>query len=305
MGLKNYVFLNLLLLPVGVKALEPVKVVGDVTVSSSPVNIKIVDNTGTPYGVKQVDGKIRVSDMPYLYDIAEGNVSGHAGWMKIGFTPAMTTSDSDVWSKGGSYVFPVISTQMAVVSSDNTQDTATGTGCQKVIIYYLDEAWAEQTTTVTLTGTTPALTTPTNIYRVNGFRVYEAGSTGKPLGNISLTSSGGGITYSYITAGYTRARNCAYTVPAGKTLYVISILFSFGYAANQTHFARIYTRATQNEGVRTPGIFYPFTEAICANSSEFIPLLIPTKIVEKVDIKVSGISTFTGSATVALRGWLE
>lgn len=53
------------------------------------------------------------------------------------------------------------------------------------------------------------------------------------------------------------------------------------------------------------GIFYPVTEVVCANSAQLVLLEIPTKIVEKVDIKISGISTFAGIASIALRGWLE
>ena len=69
--------------------------------------------TGT--AVKQIDNKLRVSAMPYLYDIAEGNVSGHTPWSKIGFNPSITTTEEDIWSAGGSYVFPTGATAMAVI----------------------------------------------------------------------------------------------------------------------------------------------------------------------------------------------
>ena len=46
---------------------------------------QFVDETGTTYTVKQIDGKPRVSSMPYLYDIAEGNVADHAIFAKLGY----------------------------------------------------------------------------------------------------------------------------------------------------------------------------------------------------------------------------
>lgn len=276
------------------------------TVATSDGQVQVLSLANSSGALlKDIDQKLRTSSMPYLYDIAEGHVTGHTPFVKIGYTPTMTTAESEVWSKAGAYVFPATAQQMEVVSSDNTQDTATGTGAQKVTIYYLDNLYAEKTEEVTLTGTTPADTVATNILRVNGFRVTAAGATGKPLGNLSLRNTAGDTTYSYITAGFTRARASFYTVPAGKTLYVTTVIFSYGYAANQTHYARLYTRATQNEGVRTPGIFYPFTEVVCANSSQQVELDIPTKLVEKVDIKVSGIASVAGIATVAIRGWIE
>ena len=265
--------------------------------------IVLAGSDGT--AVTTIGSKLRVSSMPYLYDVAEGNVTGHAVWTKLGYTPTMTTAESDLWSKAGAYVFPATAQQMEVVSSDNTNDIVGGTGALKVTIYYLDNLWAEKTEEVTLTGTTPANTVATNIYRINGFRVTSAGATGKAAGNLSLRAVGGATTYGYITAGYTRARSLFYTVPASKTLYVTSFTVSYGYSTNQTHYARLYTRATQNEGVRTPGIFYPYTEVVCANTSQHVALEEPTKLVEKVDIKVSGIATFSGIASVALRGWLE
>jgi hypothetical protein len=270
-------------------------------------SVRFVDEKLKEYGIKQVDNKPRVSSMPYLYDIAEGNVPGHSSWTKIGYTGSVVANtESDIWSKGGVYAFPSSGIQMSVKSSDNTNDKAGGTGALKVTIYYLDSAWAEKTEEVTLNGTTAVDTAETDIYRINGFRVTAAGSTGKAAGNISLLDKATGlITYGYITAGFTRARNSCYTVPAGKTLYVTQFVCGYGYSHNSTHYGRIYTRATYNDGVRTPGIFYPYTECVVSNNSLFVPLSIPTKLPEKVDIKNSVLADYAGIATITLRGWLE
>lgn len=238
---------------------------------------------------------------PYLIKVGEGEIPGHTPWMKIGYTPTLGTGISDLWSKGGVYAFPG-SAQIMTVSSDAAADTAGSTGAQSVTIYYLDANYVEHTETVAMSGTTPA-TAAGSIYRVNGFRVTSAGAGGYAAGNISL--NGGTVTYSYISAGFTRARNSAFTIPANQTLYVVTLAFSYGYAANQTHFSRMFTRATQNDGARTPDLFYPYTEVVCANSTLFVDLVIPTKLVEKVDIKVSGSATISGVAAVAMRGWIE
>jgi hypothetical protein len=264
-----------------------------------------IDTSGSVNGYINNAGAPQICAQPYLQALAEGDIPGHVGWMKIGFTPSMGTGESDVWSYGGVINYPQAGTQMAVLSSDNTSDTSGGAGARSMSIYYLDSNYAQGTTTVTLNGTAPVNTTPIDIYRVNGFRVNTAGTAGKAVGNITLRAAAGTTVYSYITAGYTRARNSAYTVPAGKTLYIVQFTLGFGYAANQTHYCRLYTKATQNEGTLTPGIFYPFTEIICANQSTPIILEIPSKIGEKVDLKVSGIASTSGIAMCSLRGWLE
>jgi len=94
-------------------------------ISSSPEYNGLVDENGTPYGVKHIENKIRVSAMPYLFDIAEGNVSGHDDFTKIGYNPLGSTTEQDIWSAGGLYVFPLAEQAMELVSGNNTQDIGT------------------------------------------------------------------------------------------------------------------------------------------------------------------------------------
>jgi hypothetical protein len=371
----------------------------------------LFDENGVPYGVKHVSNKPRTSAMPYLYDIAEGNVSGHTAWSKIGFNGALVAdTEADLWSKAGAYVFPAAAMAMQVKSSyaaaDATRDigtvlfgnveganqaiiadsastttalydadvdftgvavgdcilldpkgatpewgyvtgiagAATGTlnvaggfsaagapyqsgagraytvvdqsaysGAQVVKIEYLTTAYATKNILIVLNGNTGVNTEGTDgnalsdLYRIQSFRVIAAGSAAKPTGNLSLTDTTPTVTYSYITAGFTRARNTVYTVPAGKTLYVTEFAVAYGYKTNTTHYCRLYTRANMEAatGFNTGSIFYPFTEVICSNSSQLVRLDVPTKLSAKTDIKVSAIATFAGAASVALRGWLE
>ena len=86
---------------------------------------QFVDEVGTPYGVKHIGNKPRVSSMPYLYDIAEGNVAGHQLFLKFGYNPEIANVEEDIWSAGGLYVFPTAEAGLEILSSDNTQDIGT------------------------------------------------------------------------------------------------------------------------------------------------------------------------------------
>jgi hypothetical protein len=373
-----------------------------------------VDELGVPYGVKHVNNKPRVSAMSYLHDIAEGNVSGHTAWSKIGFNGALVAdTEADLWSATGVYAFPAAAMAMQVKSSYATAnatrdigtvifgnvegadqtiiadagstaislydadvnfgggtavavgdcilldpkgttpewgyvtsiaDAATGTlgvaggfsaggapyqnaagraytiidkseysGAHAVKIEYLTSAYATKSILVVLNGNTgvntenAAGTALSDLYRIQSFRVIATGSGNKPTGNLTLTDTTPTVTYSYISAGFTRARNAAYTVPAGKTLYVVQFAVAYGYKTNSTHYCRLYTRANMEAatGFNTGNIFYPFTEIICSNSSQMVELDVPTKLTQKTDIKVSALATYAGAASVALRGWLE
>ena len=67
----------------------------------SSVNLK--DENGASYGVKHVSNKIRVSAMPYLYDIAEGNVTDHTAFTKLGYNADVGATEEDIWTQGSVY----------------------------------------------------------------------------------------------------------------------------------------------------------------------------------------------------------
>ena len=102
------------------------------------------DENGIPYGLKHIGNKVRVSAMPYLYDIAEGNVDDHASTHILGHNDDIDNAVEDIWEPGGSYTFPSSAMQMEVVSSD-AEDTAAGPGARTVMIHYLDSNYDEQT----------------------------------------------------------------------------------------------------------------------------------------------------------------
>ena len=56
-----------------ITALNPFDVI---TRAGSVAAVQLIDETGTAYGVTHIQNKIRTSSMPYLYDIAESNLSG-------------------------------------------------------------------------------------------------------------------------------------------------------------------------------------------------------------------------------------
>lgn len=48
--------------------------------------VKLETASGIQY--KDIDSKLRTSAMPYLFDIAEGNVANHTVWTKNGYNGA-------------------------------------------------------------------------------------------------------------------------------------------------------------------------------------------------------------------------
>lgn len=187
-------------------------------------------------------------------------------------------------------------------------DKSAKSGALAVKITYLDGDYVEKSEIVLLNGTTVVATVNTDIFRVNAFRVVAVGSDGVAKGNLILRHIDNTPVYSYITAGFTRARNAMYSVPAGKTLFVTNIDFGYGTTGKATlEYARVTTRANVDPTTKfkTDGLFFPFTDIICHNATVPIKLDMPTKLPEKTDIKISYIGSEVGACTTVLRGWIE
>jgi hypothetical protein len=277
--------------------------------------ISLLDENGVSYGVKHIANKPRVSSMPYLYDVAEGNVENHKTWSKIGFHAAISTSELDMmpWAAAGgglgwTYTFPTAALTMTIVSDSVEDDAdktpAAGTGAYTVTVYYLTTAFVEKNVTVTMNGT-GAVTVATDIYRIQNARIATAGSICRAVGNITIAS--GGQTYGYISATKTRMRQCVWTVPAGKTLYITNIAFSCGQQA-ASKYVRFTTRANYDDksnAVLQRGLFMPFNEIVLNNTAFSRELSPPTRLPATTDLKVSAIADATAVGTCTLRGWVE
>ena len=351
---------------------------------------RLVDELGAAYGVKHISNKPRVSSMPYLYDIAEGNVAGHEPFEKIGYSLVTGTTVKDVWSYTDTTInLPTTGTAMEVytnnaqdlgtvirgpltadaggsttslvdASEDFTAatavaigdlvildkagttpeygfvtgvsattltisggfskggtaasreyyivDTSATSGAHAVRITYLTTAFAEKSEIIICGGNATGVNlVNTDVYRVNSMRVISLDS-GTGIGAAAAIqlqdADGTAPIYSYITAGYTRARNSIYTVPAGKTLYICQLNAGYVTSTNQVQNDRIILKATQDAFFRT-NCFQAQAEILCANATGIAEFILPLKIMSGVDIKFTAVPTANGQVTTVLRGWIE
>lgn len=299
-------------LPAGTNLLGKVGIDQTTPGTTNAVSAKFIDENGTPYGVKHVSNKPRISSMPYLYDIVEGNVADHTPFTKLGFNGDVGTTEEDVWTQGGVYVFPTSAMQMEVVSTSVEDDILTGgavagTGVHKVKVSYLDNTYAAQTEEVTLNGTAAVLTSATNILRVNALRASVVGTNKKAVGLITIRNATDHTTvYRSIQIGGTRGREMIYTVPLGKTLYITSVSLSSGYSTTGKN-VRWTARANLDDvNMTILDFFMPYFEIQTQDATFTREFELPMKIPATCDLKVSAISDSANSVcTCAIRGWTE
>jgi hypothetical protein len=152
---------------------------------------------------------------------------------------------------------------------------------------------------------TAAVQIATDMYRVNNARIATCGTANAAVGNITIAS--GGVTYGYISATKTRMRQCVWTVPINKTLFVTDIYFSCASQAAGKN-VRFTFRANYDDKSKTVlqrGLFMPYKEVTLANTPYHRNLTFPIKLPASTDLKVSAISDNSVIVTCGLSGYVR
>ena len=195
--------------------------------------------------------------------------------------------------------------KMRVVST-SASDSAAGSGVRQVHIHYLDANYLEAEITVTLNGTTPVLTVPVDIARVQLMYAVAVGSTGVAVGDVSLTNVAGTVTYSLLLNGLNFARQSISTVAADKQGFISHWQSASGSTGN--HFCQMVLRATTFNGELVPGVFLVQDEQGTQNGGVIVNLPVPIPLPPRCDIKLSAVSDAANANVTALGtilGWRE
>lgn len=160
-----------------------------------------------------------------IFAASFGDIPGFSRITAVGNNPDIDAGvPEDIWSGGGLYPWMTAATSLEVVSS-NAADTAAGTGARTMRIVGLDANYVEIEAVVTLNGITPVAVTP-QFFRINRCDLLTAGTGTINAGTITVRDAGAGATRALIDAGFGITRQSQFTVPAGKTLAVLTYVQS-------------------------------------------------------------------------------
>ena len=202
--------------------------------------IHFLDENARPYGIKQIDGKPRVSAMPYTYDIAEGNVTDHSYIRKFGHNDDVGAANETVWSPGGLYPWPAAAEILKVSSSDVNDDGApVDAGARTLDLFGLDANYALQSETITLNGQT-AVPTAKSYLRVFRAQVMTAGASGGNEGTISVKDNADSVTLLTIEPLKNQTLMALYTIPAGNQAFITG--WGGSISSNQVVEVELYVR---------------------------------------------------------------
>lgn len=172
----------------------------------------------------------------FYLEVAQGRKTGYTTIHKFGSVVLGGTSLTPV-CQGGFYRTPQSSATVELCCwSDDANDTAAGSGAREVTIQYLDSSGVEQTATMATNGTSESSQTVTGVWRmyrawVSKSGTYATQTAASQAGTITIAvtdGAKGGDVWTKIpeigTTGMGVGQSLigSYTVPAGKTAYILS-----------------------------------------------------------------------------------
>ena len=113
------------------------------------------------------------------------------------------------------------------------QDDTSGTGIRTITIYGLDDDWEVQSEIVTLAGSA-TVRTANEFLRVYKVEATTAGSGGVASNTILVQNAANDTTLATIATGETRAHMGMFSVPDGKSLYIMHVSGASASAVLQT-----------------------------------------------------------------------
>jgi len=242
------------------------------------------------------------SSPPWEYLIADSQING-IPQMKFGFVEGLGTSVEDIWSAGGTYVWPQAAATIEVLSA-NVNDTSAGSGARTIRVYGLDTDFNQISEDFTLNGTTVVGPSNKEFRRVYRAAVTTVGTyTGTNAGIITIRIASAGNTLAEIpaTVGHHGAESTThmthFTVPAGYTGYLRNL--RVGVAASKA--VSVVMKVRYNAGNTTtmsPAIIfinYPEVAGEHVQGPD-IPIAFP----EKTDIWWSAVAVSGSSNEVAV-----
>ena len=201
--------------------------------------------------------------------IAAGQVEGYSHINKFGHTGADINGTTTIWDgSNGVYTWPTAAGVVTVASSSQSGET--------VVVEGLDVNYNIISEETTIGGTTTA----------EFYRIYRAYMTGDQNEN-DVTFSIGGTSYAIILADNGQTLMTTYTVPAGKTAYLMQLTCTMDKANAPTYF-RLMSRPVDN------GTSFNIKSQLGSqggnpvNFEYAVPLVFPEKTDIKVDVITQG-----------------
>ena len=237
------------------------------TASLAALETITVDAITNPVTIQDGGGTITVDGImtPYLIGIAQGLISGTSSVNKFGYRASIPSSYQTIWDGTADYAYAAAGTVLAV--ADNTGSDNNGT----VEVQGLDQNYALVTETLTIGGAASS----NQFLRVFRARMITANTGTTNVDEVRIKRATTDL--AIILAGAGQTLMSLYTIPAGKTGYLIRLQGNVD--ANNDALFRLISRPL-NGSFNVKGQFGVFASGFTVDYP------IPLVFTEKTDLQV-------------------
>jgi len=221
--------------------------------------------------------------------IALGHVKKTSHINKFGFNDTVPTSWELVQVGSANITYPTTAAVASVVSN-NSNDTAGGTGARTISVQGLNANYDQVTETVTMSGQS-AVTTDETFIRIFRVRVETGGSNGGAQGTITV--SVGGNTQVTLDPDYdNQSLHAAYTVPRGYNAFLMRMQVT-STKDNKAAMVAIKAKPFGNDTV------FQVKQLIeVYRNSVVVDFPVPLKFEEKTDIEMQAKNLNSGNVSI-------
>lgn len=269
------------------------------TVADAPtvVSAQLLDEDGVAYGVPNTDGLPHVRAKDWLLGIAEGCCTNHQPFRRFGVNADVPITWETVTNQSAVQNWFTAAERLHIVSDLAADDGApAGNGAQTLNIKGLDGDYNLISETITMNGA-GVVVTDASFLRVFRARVMAVGSSGANEGTIIVQNVAETITMLQVNPLEGQSNSAIWTVPAGKTAYIVS--WNGSESSLKGALVGLWVR-TYEQSWR-----YARSYALL-DSPFFHRFMIPLAFSEKTDIEIRAKALSAGAIVSAgFAGWYE
>ena len=266
-----------------------------VVAQGGSINVRFLDETGTAYGIRNINNKPYVTNKPYTFDVAENQVPDASPFRRFGHNSDIGAGWETLYHLNQLYIYLPAAQKLKVISS-SANDTPGNTGARTLFMRGLDTNYDIISETITLNGNVAYVETNETYLRLFTAYVVTAGAAEGNVGVITIDDNAEVVTIDEIPVGEGQIHSAVWTVPAGHTAYITQIFFS---------------EAT-NKGIefalwmRRDGVWRMMRSWVELQEVSSLYFDFPLRITERIDIELRAMGVaVAANATGGFEGWYE
>ncbi len=178
----------------------------------------------------------------FLLEVLKGNVAGHSVMLKYGRNDNVPRGSWAFVTLLGLTSWPLSApTPVRIKAGGDPADDGTGSGAREVVVQGIDDSFNEVREIVPTAGASASSVSDTVFWRVHRAWVSACGTYGGAnAGAITVESLTGDVELIRIAADEGQTHFAAWTVPTGKTAYLLGLHMYVGNGKRAS--IRLYTR---------------------------------------------------------------